>query len=418
MACLLTVIAPIRQGQADEVDRILTEIGRDVGSNPYIRLGDISSLHFLSCAILANDPAYPPALALESTFDGDVEAHLDELVASGRRALDALYGRCEGYLPEGARSAAAVKQYLRDHAVPSAIFYVALPEQTVGSIRNAVAVREEAERFLDAEQANGALRGLSAVQIYERLQRHLSEDSPVRPQVSVRTQDQLRVISRRNAALIALVVLPLAILFLPLLAVFMLALRWHEIREQACPAPPPPPSDPRLYLNDAVNIQHHLTTLVTIKPGRFRRWTLRAILWASNFLARTVLLNGDIAGIPTIHCVRWIVLDGGKRLLFFSHYDGSWQSYLGDFSDRASWTLTAIYSNTENFPPSRWLLWGGASDIQAFKSWTHRYNVYTPVSYSAYPQEAIGNLQKEIRFRDAVGRLLDTDQAERLLQLL
>ena len=106
---------------------------------------------------------------LDAAEAARVEAHLDELVASGRRALDALYGRCEGYLPEGARSAAAVKQYLRDHAVPSAIFYVALPEQTVGSIRNAVAVREEAERFLDAEQANGALRGLSAVQIYERV---------------------------------------------------------------------------------------------------------------------------------------------------------------------------------------------------------------------------------------------------------
>ena len=402
----------------EDVDRVLADIGRDVRSNRYIRLADIPSLHFLSWTILARDPEFAPLLVLESSFDGPVDAHLDVLVERGAAALDAAYGRCPGYPAPVARTPATRKRFLRDHDVTPAIFFASLPGQTVAGIRNAVGVRQAADAFLDAERAAGRLDGQPAEEITGRLRRHLSANG-VRPQRSKWTLDELHARSLRNALLLGLLALPLVNALLPLLILFMLAVRSHEIQEEGRAARTAPPSiDPRLYANDDVNVQNHLTTVVRIKPGRFRRWTLRAILWISNLLARTVFLNGRIGGIPTIHFVRWLVLDGGERLVFFSHYDGSWNSNLGDFSDQAAWTLTAIYGNTEDFPPSRWLIGGGASDIEAFKDWTRRHNVYTPVWYSAYPDATIRQLQREIPFRDAMVGVRQGDDEELVLQRL
>jgi hypothetical protein len=158
--------------------------------------------------------------------------------------------------------------------------------------------------------------------------------------------------------------------------------------------------------------------MVNVKPGPFRLGTLKVILWVVNLLAKAYFTTGNIGGIPTIHFARWLLLENDCRLLFFSNYDGSWASYLGDFVDKANFGLTAIWSNTDRFPPSQFLFWGGAQQIEPFKAWSREHNLYAAVWYSAYPDETLWNLQKDVRLRDTIGQHLNEAQAQQLLQLL
>ena len=101
--------------------------------------------------IAARDPRFAPILIFESNFDGTAAEYLHELVSHGRAGIDEIYSKCEGYPAEAARTDATVVAYLRAHGQRAAAFFVGLPGQTLASIRSAIAVREEINRFLDVE---------------------------------------------------------------------------------------------------------------------------------------------------------------------------------------------------------------------------------------------------------------------------
>jgi hypothetical protein len=64
--------------------------------------------------ILPEDSAFPATLVLETTYDGDLEEHLDDLIAHGSEALDAVYSLCEGYPPSGSKKPSAIRQISED----------------------------------------------------------------------------------------------------------------------------------------------------------------------------------------------------------------------------------------------------------------------------------------------------------------
>ena len=94
---------------------------------------------------------------------------------------------------------------------------------------------------------------------------------------------------------------------------------------------------------------------------------------------------GYLDTINTIHFARWVLLPGANRLMFFSNYGGSWESYLEDFIAKAASGLTGVWSNTEGYPRTRWLFLDGARDGDRFKRWARRQQVPTLFWYSAYP---------------------------------
>jgi hypothetical protein len=106
------------------------------------------------------------------------------------------------------------------------------------------------------------------------------------------------------------------------------------------------------------------------------------------------------------------------RLLFFSNYDGSWESYLGDFIDKASLGLSAVWSNTEGFPRTRWLIKEGSRDEERFKRWTRDHQLPTPIWYSAYPDRSVQNVLDDARFREDALRPLDETGAREWLKAL
>jgi hypothetical protein len=109
-----------------------------------------------------------------------------------------------------------------------------------------------------------------------------------------------------------------------------------------------------------------------------------------------------------------MIIDGGERLMFFSNFDGSWERYLGDFVDQAHNGLTAVWSNTIGFPPTKGLVNEGASNVDVFKAWTRQYQIRTQVWYSAYPTSTVTNIRNAIALREeisAVEKVLVTPPA-------
>ena len=132
--------------------------------------------------------------------------------------------------------------------------------------------------------------------------------------------------------------------------------------------------------------------MVPLKPGTLRAVSTRVVLGAIDFLAHEFFTRGNLGGISSIHFARWVLVDNGQRLLFFSNYDGSWESYLGDFIDKASLGLTSVWSNTEDFPKAFFLSFKGATDEERFKAWTRAHQVPTQTWYSAYPELTVHNI--------------------------
>jgi len=428
----LSIITRIKSAERPALETLLDVIGNDIdgtAGNHYIRFAELTTIHFACWVVLRSAPdtdapsrSYPDTLVLETNFDGDLDPHLDELIARGGAALDAIYAFCEDWPAGGTANPVAVKQYLKSHSVPTPAFYIGCPGHTLGNIRNAIAVREELETFLDAEDRIQPLSSLSPGQVRQKLLEYLRQGAKTLPEISPETLADQTKRSGRNVMLTILILilaLPLLILLLPLLLLYYIVLRMHETQDASKPIPPPLPIDPRLFGKEDYCVQNHLTTLVEVKPGAFRLYTLKFILAAINLLAKTIFITGQLGGIPTIHFARWILMDNDRRLLFFSNYDGSWASYLGDFVDKANYGLTAVWSNTDRFPPANNLAFGGAQHIEAFKQWSREHNVYAAVWYSAYPNETLRNLKNDIQIRDRIASP-DLSEAEvvALLQLL
>ena len=71
----------------------------------------------------------------------------------------------------------------------------------------------------------------------------------------------------------------------------------------------------------------------------------------------------------TVHFAHWAFVNNGSRLLFFSNFDHSWDSYLDDFIEKAHVGLTLAWGCGVGFPPTRFLIHDGASHGRRFKNW-------------------------------------------------
>jgi hypothetical protein len=413
----LSVITRVKPDQVEALQALLDSVGNDIYGNPTLRFAEVTSTHFASMVLLNRDTRFPPSLVFESNHDGDQASHLDDLCNHAAAGLRAIYGKCVAYPEEADTDPAALKRYLVDNSVKTPAFYIGCYGQSIASIQNAMNTRQAIEDFLDAAQKDGSLRGQGQRQIYEKIQQHL-RDQPVAPAYRPK-QTHASIVRRSNVAKMAWILLAAGLLLkwprpiLIALGVFIVVLRFHEINDARTKGPTPLPIDPRLFGKEDIYTQNHLTTLVNVKPGAFRLGTLKGVLLLVNVLAKTVFIAGNLGGIPTIHFARWLLMDEDRRLLFFSNYDGSWASYLGDFVDKANYGLTAVWSNTENFPPAEFLFFGGARHIEAFKLWSRQHNEYASVWYSAYPDATVSNITDAVIIRDGLygSHLSDADLA-------
>ena len=170
------------------------------------------------------------------------------------------------------------------------------------------------------------------------------------------------------------------------------------------------PLDDLLILQESedLQMQNHLVSITDVKDGWLRLLTMRAVLMVIDIMAKYVSTRGNLSGIVTIHFARWVVLTAPNRkprLLFLSNYDGSWENYLGEFVDRASNGLTAVWSNTQlgpdrGFPTTHGLFRvGGSRDEQWFKNYARTSQRTDLLWYSDYPELTMKHITNNREFR-------------------
>ena len=163
--------------------------------------------------------------------------------------------------------------------------------------------------------------------------------------------------------------------------------------------------------------QNHMVSVTERKPGPVRWLTLRLVFWLVGQLATRFYRPGFLGGISTIHAARWITIPGTRKLVFFSNYGGSWESYLEDFITRAHAGLTAVWSNSIGFPRARNLFQDGATDGERFKRYARASMVPTRFWYSAYPDLTTEHVRANAEMRRGLAAALTNDEAAQWLAL-
>ncbi|HYO70169.1 MAG TPA: hypothetical protein VEU33_29240 [Archangium sp.] len=420
----LTVVTPIQPDKVKELDALLSEIGEDIDNKTgrHIDFARLTTVHFLRWVILPEDNEgerhYLPQLAFESNYDGPLEAHLEELIRVGGPVLARIYGYCAGCPKDVAGSVESFKRFLRRYQLPCAAFYRGYPNHSVQDVMENTRARRAIQDFLDDPQRIATLRGMKPDQLCQELQKYLATvpglklERKLAPCPSRLDRFIGRLMDSRPVQLA--VGIPVGLLLLPVLVPATLLLMWKEARDETEPKTEDV-VDPRMAGQEDYKVQNQLTHLVEVRPGWFRQLTLRTVLGGINFLARHYYNRGNLGGIPSIHFARWVIIDGGRRLLFFSNYDGSWERYLGDFIDRAAVGLTGVWSNTRGYPKTRLLFGKGATHEEEFKQWTRDHQLYTQVWYSAHPGESVPNILQNVSVCAQLKAQLKSQEAEQWL---
>ena len=404
---VLTLLTKVNPDRISDLRTLLGGMASDVEHNPRIPFPELKLLHFASL-VLNDDPSYGAYLVFENNFDGPLDPYLEDLYAHASEGLHKIYSCCCDYPAASAADRAQILSYLRAHAVHPNAYHIGNVGRTVERTHQEDDLRDNLEDFLDdvVSQGNigspGSIR--QKIQAWVQSQPMFAWAANVQPRQTV-TEHLIPRLKIIIGALIALVLLPLLI---PLAIVWVVVLRWTETHEA-----PPADLDVDDHVRDLVEredrthiVQNHMCHITIVKPGAFRRVTLRGVLWLVNLIARTAD-KGELSGIPSIHFAHWSIIDEGRRLLFVSNFDGSWENYLDDFIDKASSGLTAIWSNTVDFPKARFLVFDGSRDGARFKEWARDKQTYTNVWYSAYKPLTVQTIDNNSVIREDLFTSLD-----------
>jgi hypothetical protein len=166
-------------------------------------------------------------------------------------------------------------------------------------------------------------------------------------------------------------------------------------------------------------VQNHLASMVLVKPGMLRGFLIRTALRLLKFAVPIQAWNGYLGSMRTIHFAHWTLVGNSGRLLFLSNFDGSWQSYLDDFVDKAARGLTLAWGNCVGFPRTEDLILQGAVHGTQFKAWARQSQTQNILWYSAYPDLTVNQIIRNGSIVDGLRKVsMQQKEAEQWAQLL
>lgn len=393
-------------------------------ANALVPFGKLESLHFARLVVLddqtLNDITlyglprreYPLYLAFLCDFDGDQSEFLTELLKCAAPGLKQIFSSCEDFKPD-----TDLRRWIREHNLPIAASYVNWPGRTMKQVREEAALHDAITTYLKTNSKG--LDGKTNQEIWATVREfvdgatrsgQLKLTPPVPTPILTAIANLIHLI---GVGLLLLIVGPLVLL----LVIFVV--RPEEATAPVyAPRPDPAAADALSKIEDH-EFTNQFTAMGSLKPGLARLWTIRYILWLIEWTARHLYTKGRLARVRTIHFARWVFLDGGKRILFASNYDGSLDSYMDDFINKVGFGLNVVFSNGIGYPRTRWLLLDGASDEQKFKYFLRRHELPTDVWYNAHPSTTAVELERNSRIHQGLKAIhLSEEEAGAWVQLL
>jgi hypothetical protein len=181
---------------------------------------------------------------------------------------------------------------------------------------------------------------------------------------------------------------------------------------------------------------NHIFNLTDVRsPVWWNAFWLRYFLRLVSYLGHTVFTEGTLGNAEGIRFGHWYVIDGGRRLLFCSNYDGSFGGYLDEFINGASeginlfWRWTELRKrgpaapghpgvlNPRTFPPTRMWAFGGCKYEQWFKTYARDGMLPHLYRFEAYKQTA-QDVRRAARVRETITGARTPVRDDQLLRAL
>lgn len=449
---MLTGAIPFAADHADAVDLQLERCVPQLRSKGRIREAlRHQGFHFLTITVVRDSLPRPAHLLFELSADGHDEAEIWERLATLLAPwLQPILEAADISLSSPAGEALARHSIRIGSGLLGAagIVFRGTPEMTASRIRNEYLLAREIRSYFDA---NTSL-SLPPLETLEDLRRHIGTREHLRPLLkpTALPMQEPPDHPRTTAMMVAMGVLTflwplllalavvilvtaglswhtyglgaavlalLAGLFATVLIVVAVALwLWHGL---SCLEGENTPDDSlpddgvlsEVIAYENWSVQNHLAGISVMQAGYLRRLTLRLAFWVIGQMVTWRFRPGFLGELGTIHFARWVLLPGTNKLLFFSNYGGSWESYLEDFITRAAPGLTAVWSNTSGFPRTRNLFSEGATDGDRFKRWARRQQQPTRFWYSAYPHLTTARIRTNARLRYGLNEATTPEKA-------
>ena len=444
-----TIAIPFPEANADAVDAELDKLGNPAA--PFVRDALRNrGIHFMSMSVLRGGAEHRTYLLLEASGDGNeddvrgaIAEHLGELVGAVLQAagVDAAAGLNAFFH----RNSVSVGQSL--FSTPGLCF-AGTPGMSVARIRDEYRLARRVREILETDDISG-----SSLQILQDVRGRIASDpnfnamlvpepTPLLQPACMESLPIARLIVAGLwtfawpyllAAVLATVAatilrtraagwLPgLAAGFLTLLlgivgligiAAFVYArLRRMERSDPVDDSAPNATILAEIARRENRTAQNHLGGPTPLKAGYLRRYLLRIAFWVIQRVAAHTSRPGFLGDLGTIHFARWVLLPGTNKLMFFSNYGGSWESYLEDFITQAHGGLTGVWSNTVGFPRTKNLFQDGAVDGGRFKRWARRHQAPTRFWYSAYPHLTTARIRLNTALRHGLASASTEDEA-------
>ena len=195
-------------------------------------------------------------------------------------------------------------------------------------------------------------------------------------------------------------------------------LLWVRVLERRDSSQDAPPINDRLMREmgrreDWIT-QNHMGSIVLVKPGVLRTVVFRAGHWALGMVLRVTATDGYLGSMRTIHFAHWAFVNNGHRLMFFSNFDHSWESYLDDFIEKAHGGLTLAWGSCVGFPPTRFLIKDGASHGHKFKAWARHSMAVSRFWFSAYSNLSTDQIERNFRIAQGLRKKTLSPEEARL----
>jgi hypothetical protein len=192
-------------------------------------------------------------------------------------------------------------------------------------------------------------------------------------------------------------------------------LRWLERRDSSHDAPAIDERMMREMTRREDRIaQNHMGSVVLVKPGVLRMALFRTGHFGLHHLLRVVATDGYLGSMRTVHFAHWAFVNNGSRLLFFSNFDHSWDSYLDDFIEKAHGGLTLAWGSGTGFPATRFLVLDGASHGRQFKAWARHSMAVSRFWFSAYKNLTVDQIERQARIADGLRKQRLTPKEARI----
>ena len=404
---VLTFISRVKPDKVKPLAALVQQIQDRPANNTLVPFGDLETLHFASFVL--HEPRneeemknYGPYLVFENNFDGPLDPYLDDLYAKAGPGLHQIYLHCQDYTVTNGSDRQGMRSYLESHVTRPNAYHIGntgrarrriLDEQ---KFRDALELR--ADELVRAGKPSTARELVAALKSFADTTPPLSQLADPGPRQSF-FEHYFPWVNLVVQVLIAGVI---AAILSPLVIVMALVLIHKEKTDSVKSGAADDENIRKLVASEdhTASVQNHMASITIVKDGWLRRLTLWLVLWAVNLLARANATHGQLSGIPSIHFAHWSMIDGGKRLLFLSNFDGSWENYLDDFIDKAHTGLTAVWSNTVDFPRTQYLINGGATDGPRFKAVARDSQTVTNAWYSAYRDLTVQGIDNNSSIRE------------------